>query len=58
MLATAHPAKFPEIVEGATGQPVPLPAALADRMHEPEHWVQIAPSDSDLRRILMNENAS
>jgi len=58
VLATAHPAKFPDIVEEATGAPVPLPAALADRMEEPEHWVQIAPSDADLRRLLLNEDAS
>lgn len=58
VLATAHPAKFPEIVEEATGSPAPLPPALADRMHEPEHWVDIAPSHDALRRLLLNEDAS
>jgi threonine synthase len=31
-LACAHPAKFPEAVEAATGQHPPLPASLADLM--------------------------
>ena len=31
-LATAHPAKFREIVEPAIGQPVPLPPELADAL--------------------------
>ena len=58
VLATAHPAKFPEIVEEATGSPVEVPPALADHMHEPEHWVEIDPSHDDLRRLLLNEDAS
>ena len=58
VLATAHPAKFPDVVEASTGRSVPLPEALADRMNEPEHWVEIDPSDSDLRVLLLNEDAS
>jgi threonine synthase len=58
ILATAHPAKFPDVVEEATRRPVPLPPALAARMHEPEHWVEIDPSDADLRRLLLNEHAT
>jgi threonine synthase len=33
--ATAHPAKFPEIVEPAIGRPVPVPPALADLLAKP-----------------------
>ena len=29
VLATAHPAKFGEIVEAAIGQPIPMPGSLA-----------------------------
>lgn len=36
-LATAHPAKFREVVEPATGQKVPLPATLADALARPRH---------------------
>ena len=34
-LATAHPAKFREVVEPAIGQPVPLPATLAEALSRP-----------------------
>ena len=34
-LATAHPAKFREIVEPAIGQPVALPPELADALRRP-----------------------
>jgi threonine synthase len=38
-LATAHPAKFPEAVEAATGRGPALPPALADLMARPEHTI-------------------
>ncbi len=43
-LATAHPAKFPEAVERATGIRPPLPAALADLDERPE-TVEVLPND-------------
>jgi len=58
VLATAHPAKFPEVVEEAIGHSVDLPHALAHRMTEAEHWVDIGPSDAELSHLLMNEDAS
>ncbi|MBT6443098.1 MAG: threonine synthase, partial [Alphaproteobacteria bacterium] len=36
-LATAHPAKFPDAVERATGVRPPLPAHLADLYDRTEH---------------------
>jgi threonine synthase len=36
-LATAHPAKFREVVEPAIGRKVPLPATLADALARPRH---------------------
>ncbi|MEZ5380343.1 MAG: threonine synthase [Microthrixaceae bacterium] len=36
-MATAHPAKFPDAVEAATGVRPPLPEALADLLDRPEH---------------------
>ena len=36
-LATAHPAKFPDIVERAIGEPVALPPALAEAIRRPRH---------------------
>ena len=36
--ATAHPAKFPDAVEAATGQRLPLPARMADLYQRPERY--------------------
>ncbi len=43
-LATAHPAKFPDAVEAATGVRPPLPAHLADLFERPERIVSL-PND-------------
>ena len=43
-LATAHPAKFPDAVEQATGQRPALPAALADLYERKERFVRL-PND-------------
>jgi threonine synthase len=42
VLATAHPAKFPDVVERATGRPVPLPPGIAAVMSAQEHMENIA----------------
>lgn len=42
VLATAHPAKFPDAVESATGVRPPLPAHLADLFERPEHYDVVA----------------
>jgi threonine synthase len=41
VLATAHPAKFPELVEEAIGRPVPLPYGIAAVMDAEEHMEEI-----------------
>jgi threonine synthase len=43
-LATAHPAKFPDAVERATGVRPPLPPHLADLFDLPEHF-DVLPND-------------
>jgi len=43
-LATAHPAKFPDVVERATGVRPALPAHLADLFERPER-VTVVPAD-------------
>jgi threonine synthase len=43
-LATAHPAKFPDAVEAATGQRPALPPRMADLMTRPERMTR-APND-------------
>jgi threonine synthase len=51
-LATAHPAKFRETVEPVLGQPVPLPAALADALNRPRFVQRIESELSQLAEFL------
>jgi threonine synthase len=51
-LATAHAAKFREVVEPIIGAPVRLPPALAAALDKPRHVVPIAPNLAALRRVL------
>jgi len=57
LLSTAHPAKFPEVVERATGLELALPEALAARMAGTEHVVHISAEGSALREVLLEEVA-
>ena len=43
-LATAHPAKFREVVEPAIGAPVALPSALAEALARPRESTRLAAS--------------
>jgi threonine synthase len=43
-LSTAHPAKFPDAVEKATGIRPPLPGRLADLLERPERFM-VLPND-------------
>ncbi|PLX36196.1 MAG: threonine synthase [Hyphomicrobiales bacterium] len=47
-LATAHPAKFPDAVEAASGERPGLPARLGDMMERPERFTVI---DNDLAAV-------
>ena len=51
-LATAHPAKFREIVEPAIGHPVPLPPELADALSRPRTSLSMPAEYSALERFL------
>jgi len=55
-LGTAHPAKFPEAVEAATGVRPPLPAHLADLMERPETIV-VLPNDKAAVARYLHETA-
>jgi len=57
VLATAHPAKFPEIVEEATGAPVAVPPGLAARMEGVERVLEMDATDAALRRVLLGREA-
>jgi len=51
-LATAHPAKFSEIVEPILGHPIDTPAPLANALAQPRHVLKINASFDAVRRTL------
>jgi len=51
-LATAHPAKFREVVEPAIGHPVPLPPALAAAIARPRFSMKLSSNYADLLALL------
>jgi threonine synthase len=51
-LATAHPAKFREIVEPAIGGSLPLPEVLAAALERPRHSVSMAADYAELAAFL------
>ncbi|HJO75461.1 MAG TPA: threonine synthase [Rhodospirillales bacterium] len=55
-LATAHPAKFPDAVEAATGVRPALPAHLAD-LHERQERCTVLPNDFDAVATFVTERA-
>ncbi|MEL6521346.1 MAG: threonine synthase [Pseudomonadota bacterium] len=53
-LATAHPAKFPDAVEAATGKRPPLPIRMADLYERSERVTQV-PNDLTILEDLIRE---
>jgi threonine synthase len=51
--ATAHPAKFPEVISQALGQTIPLPPPLAEAMGKPKHTTRIHPEMKDWKGVLL-----
>ena len=51
-LATAHPAKFREVVEPAIGRSIELPRALADAISRPRHSISMPAAYSALEDFL------
>ena len=51
-LATAHPAKFREVVEPVVGRPVALPPALAATLARKKQVTRIAPALAELADLL------
>jgi threonine synthase len=52
VVATAHPAKFEDIVEPLIGAAVPLPPALAELMTRPRHFVEVGPDSATLKELV------
>jgi threonine synthase len=56
VMGTAHPAKFPDAVERATGQRPPLPRHLADLYERPER-LDILPNDIQILKDYVRARA-
>ncbi len=54
VLATAHPAKFGEVVEPVIGREIELPPQLAERLEEPVLSEPLARDISELKRRLLD----
>jgi threonine synthase len=57
-LATAHPAKFGEIVEPIIGRAVEKPPALAQALARPRHVIKIGASFEAVRALLTDSGSS
>ena len=53
ILATAHPAKFPEVIEPVLGRPVEVPERLRSVLTRPAHAVPLAATYPALRSFLL-----
>jgi threonine synthase len=53
-LATAHPAKFAEIVEPMIGRPIPKPSGLADALAQPRHILRIEATADAVKETLVS----
>jgi len=54
LLATAHPAKFAEIVSPIIGRAVEKPPPLAEALARPRHIIRIDPSVDAVRHVLQD----
>jgi threonine synthase len=55
-LATAHPAKFREVVEPAIGEMIQLPPALADAITRPRHSERLPVDYPVLKKLLLAQS--
>jgi threonine synthase len=53
ILATAHPAKFPETVEKAIGLKVPLPPSLQEAMARPKRSTRVSARFEEWKELLL-----
>ena len=58
LVATAHPAKFNDVVEPLIGTGVPVPTALAELLALPSVQTNVEPRLADLRVVLLQGSAA
>src|SRR5215207_7985005 len=54
IISTAHPAKFPEIVEEETGEKTIYPTAVKELMYKPVHKIQMEAGYLKLKEFLLD----
>lgn len=54
VLATAHPAKFPAVVESAIGRQPPSSTRLEELLEKPTEFEEIEPEAAALRQVLLD----
>ncbi|MCK0167946.1 threonine synthase [Jannaschia sp. S6380] len=57
-LATAHPAKFPDAVEAATGIRPPLPPRMADLFDRPERMTRVANDTNEIETLIEDKRTA
>jgi threonine synthase len=58
VLGTAHPAKFPDAVERATGRHPALPAHLADLLGRPERFTVLPNAVDAVERFIRDRSSA
>ncbi len=53
-LATAHPAKFPEVVSTAIGKDFPLPKEIEELKSKPQRYVVLPPDPKEVKNYMIN----
>lgn len=56
--ATAHPGKFPEVVQRGLGKQIPLPLALGEAMRKQKQSLFIKPNYRDVKALLLSSRSS
>jgi threonine synthase len=51
--ATAHPAKFPEVIRQALGQTIPIPPSLADALGRQKQTTRIGPEIREWTEVIL-----
>lgn len=54
VMATAHPAKFPEVMNRALGMEIPLPPALSDVLSRLKQSLRMSPDYKDFKAFLLS----
>jgi len=54
VLSTAHPAKFPQAVEAATGARPPLPDWLSDLNQRPQRMTVLPADQSAVEQVVLS----